>query len=240
MKSWTRTLNLDDAHSLLALAKRGRKCGEWADECHGILPDLSLARRRELIRLVRDGFLEWSSDDRIDDAPFMTVYAQAPAAAQLDLVEIQWALSHPSTLIGVEALVAPLLTKTERAIPLQAVEDLVVRHIDTGSAESLRKTRTVLLGAMEGIGTLSTRGTGQHRALCASRGQPHALGFAYLILRELHERKADGMIRSEAMESSLAVRLTQCGRGHAEKCLELAISRGILAQEGDEVGPAVA
>jgi hypothetical protein len=238
MKSWTRTLNLDDAHSLLALAHSGRKCTEWSNECHNVIPELSLARRRELIRLVRDGFLEWTADDRIEVAPFVRVYEDAPAAAQLDLVEIQWALSHPLTLIGVEKLVAPLLNKTERSIPLQAVEELVSDHVDTGSAESLRKTRTVLLGAMEGIGTITTRGTGQHRALHASRGQPHPLAFAYLLLRDLRERDMDGMMRSEAIESSLGARLTQCGRSHAEKCVEWSIARGVLQQRGDEIATA--
>jgi hypothetical protein len=238
VKSWTRTLNLDDAHSLLALARRGRKCSEWADECHEALPQLSLARRRELIRLLRDGFLEWSADDSLEEAPFLHLYSQAPAAAQLDLVEIQWALSHPLTLIGVEKLVAPRLNKTERAIPIRAVEDLVAHHVETGSAESLRKTRTVLLGAMEGIGALATRGTGQHRALQASRGQPHPMAFAYLVVRELRERDVDGMMRSEALETSLAARLTQCGRAHAESCVEWSLARGVLRQQGDEIGVA--
>lgn len=236
MKSWTRTLNLDDAHSLLALARPGLGCDAWSKACHDMIPDLSMPRRRELIRLVRDGFLEWTKSERIDHGLFLRTYAEAPAAAQLDLVEIQWAMSHPLTLIAVETLVAPALDRRDRAIPLDTVETLVARHIESDSEESLRKTRTVLLGAMEGIGTLVTRGTGQHRSLEAARGTPHALGFGYLVLRELRERGTDAMMISEVVESSLAVRLTQCGRAHAQKCLQWNIDRGVLQERDDEVG----
>ena len=44
-------------------------------------------------------------------------------------------------------------------IPLNDVDSLVSRHLDTSSSESLRKTRTVLLNAMEGMGTIIARGT---------------------------------------------------------------------------------
>ena len=236
MKSWTRTLNLDDAHSLLALAQPGLAYDDWAKACHRALPELSMPRRRELIRIVRDGFLEFKKDDRIAKGLFIRLYAETSADAQLDLVDAQWAMSHPLTLVAVEALVAPALKRTDRSVQLQAVEGLVSRTTDTGSAESLRKTRTVLLGAMEGVGTLTTRGTGQHRSLWASRGTPNPLAFGYLVLRELAERGTDAMMASEVTDSSLPVRLTQCGRAHAEHCLAWSLRKGILAEHGDEIG----
>ena len=89
MKSWTRTLNLDDAHTLLAVAEPGTRVDDWSDICHGLLPELSVARRRELIRILRDGFLDIGTDGRIVSGLFLEQYRDAPAVAQIDLVQIQ-------------------------------------------------------------------------------------------------------------------------------------------------------
>lgn len=237
MKSWTRTLNLDDAHSLLALAEPGLKQKDWVRDCHKALPHLSVARRREVIRILRDGFLEWTRDNCIADALFLRTYSHSPATAQIDLVHHQWALSHDITLLAVEALVGPALLASDDAIQLEQVEDVVAQHIQTDSAESLRKTRTVLLGAMEGIGTIEARGTGQHRSLRGRRGSPHPVAFTYLVLRELQQRGADGMMSSEVRESSLPVRLTQCTPQHAETCIAWGLKAGLLTDRGDEIGP---
>lgn len=234
MKSWTRTLNLDDAHTLLALAEPGRSRSGWTKACHAALDDLSVARRRELVRLLREGFLEWDGN-AIAPGLFLRIYAEAPAMAQLDLVAVQWALSHPISLHAVDELVMPALETGEVDIPLEDVESLVRKHLETDSSESLRKTRTVLLGALEGVGTLVTRGTGQHRSLAASRGAPHAVAYGYLVLRDLRERGLDGMMRAEAVETSLGARLTQCGDDHARECVQSCIERGMLVVDGDEV-----
>ncbi|HMV65271.1 MAG TPA: hypothetical protein PKA64_00375 [Myxococcota bacterium] len=236
MKSWTRTLNLDDAHTLLAVAEPGTRVDDWSDICHGLLPELSVARRRELIRILRDGFLDIGADGRIVSGLFLEQYRDAPAVAQIDLVQIQWALSHPLTLVAVEELVAPALECGEPDIPLDDVEALVEEKLVTSSLESRRKTRTVLLGALEGVGVLVTRGTGQHRTLRASRGAPHPLAFGYLVMRDLAERRLDAMIASEVTESSLPVRLTQCGFGWAEHCLRWNLETGLLTQRDDEIG----
>ena len=220
---------------MLALAEPGRKKADWTAACHEALPELSVARRRELIRLLREGFLDWTADDTIDDGLFLRVYADAPATGQIDLVSVQWALSHDLTLTAVDQLVTPALESGDTVIELQQVEDLVRANLDTDSAESLRKTRTVLLGALEGIGTLATRGTGQHRSLAASRGRPHPIAFGYLVLRDLQQRGVDGMMASEVPENSLGARLTQCGVEHAHLCLRWCLDRGLLVEESDEV-----
>lgn len=236
MKSWTRTLNLDDAHTLLALADPGRSVEDWAEECYDQLPELSMARRRELIRMLRDGFLELDGKQRITDGLFLERYRKAPAIAQVDLVQYQWALSHPLSLIAVERLIEPALQIGEVEIPLDDVEDLVSQHLNTSSEESTRKTRTVLLGALEGIGVLETRGTGQHRGLRASRGAPHPVTFGYLVLRDLQERGLDAMMSSEVPESSLGVRLSLCSLAHARECLKWNLREGVLVEHDDEIG----
>lgn len=235
MKSWTRTLNLDDAHTLLAQAEPGLSLTDWSERCHQNLPVLSQARRRELVRMLRDGFLT-VDDGRISNGLFLRCYSDASARAQFDMVHIQWALSHGLTLLAVRSLVAPALRSGKPEIPLAAVEQLVAGAVDTRSAESLRKSRTVLLGAMEHVGVLETRGTGQHRTLRARRATPHPFAFAYLILRELTERGIDAMMEREALESSLAVQLTLCTVDHATRCLDHAVDSGWLRRDGDEVG----
>ncbi len=235
MKSWTRTLNLDDAHTLLAEAAPGIPLDDWTAACHAALPDLSLARRRELIRLLRDGFLEWNDDGTIEEGTFLRFYGNAPATAQIDLVNTQWALSHPITLQATRQVVEAALERDDTTVTLAEVESLVAKHLDTRSAESLRKTRTVLLGALEGIGTLVTRGTGQHRQLRAARGCPHPLTFGYLAARDLSDRQLDAMMQSEVAESSLGVRLTQCTYEHAQFCTDWCLERQVLVSEGDEV-----
>lgn len=236
MKSWTRTLNLDDAHTLLALAEPGMALSDWSTQSNEALPHLSVPRRRELIRMIRDGFLDIGEDGEILRGLFLTHYESSAAMAQLDLVSAQWALSHPITLIAVEELIAPALQRGELDIPLADVETLVAKHVETNSAESLRKTRTVLLGALEGIGVLTTRGTGQYRSLRASRGEMHPAAFGYLALRDLADRQVDSMMAAELHESSLGTKLTQCTLPYATQCVEWNIARGILEAYEDEIG----
>lgn len=235
MKSWTRTLNLDDAHTLLAMATPGRDVEGWSADCMDALPDLSHPRRRELVRILRDEYLSLDTEGHLVDDLFLHTYRHAPGVAQIDLVRTQWALTHPLPLQAVDALVGPALDSGEPDIPLDDVERFVAAHLDTPSAESRRKTRTVLLGALEGIGVLTTRGTGQHRSLRAARGRPHPVTFAWLIRRELVERGLDGMLRIEAVESSVPARLFRCGHAHASRCLDHAVARGTLWVVGDEV-----
>lgn len=182
MRSWTRTLNLDDAHTLLALAEPGATVEAWTAACHAALPRLSAPRRRELVRIVRDDFLSWE-DGRIELGLFARHYHAAPAMVQVELVNVQWALTHPLPLVAVEALVEPALAAADPEIPLGAVDALVHRTLATRSAASLGKSRTVLLGALEGVGALESSGTGKHRRLFARRGAPDPATCAYLVER---------------------------------------------------------
>ena len=182
MRSWTRTLNLDDAHTLLALAVPGRGVEDWTTACHASLPRLSAARRRELIRMVRDAYLSWE-DGRVEPGMFLTHYTRAPASAQVELVSVQWALTHPLPLLAVERLVEPALQAASPEIPLDAFTRLVGDALQTGSETSLSKSRTVLLGALEGVGALGTSGTGRHRRLFAQRGRPLPETRTYLVAR---------------------------------------------------------
>ncbi|MEZ4321082.1 MAG: hypothetical protein R3F61_26620 [Myxococcota bacterium] len=182
MRSWTRTLNLDDAHTLLALAEPGLSETAWCRSCHASIPHLSAPRRRELIRMVREDFLSWE-DGRVELGLFSRYYVGAPASVQVELVNVQWALTHPLPVVAVAELVEPALASADPEIPLDRVTALVAQRLTTGSQASLGKSRTVLVGALEGVGALRASGTGKHRRLFASRGVPHELTRAYLVAR---------------------------------------------------------
>ena len=236
MKSWTRTLNIDDAHSLLACAESGLTYAEWKSRARSLVEHISADRQRELFRILRDQFLTWNEDGTIADGLFLQYYNHSPASAQIDLLDLQWALSHEISLIALSRLVGPALAATSPNIPLSELDALVAQHVDSKSSESLRKTRTVLLGALEGTGTLTTRGTGQHRSLSAARGTPHPTAFAYLIHLDLLRRGAVDMMASEAVESSLGVRASMCTEDWARHCVGWAIDHGLLAARDDTIG----
>jgi len=182
VRSWTRTLNLDDAHTLLALATPGLALELWTRSCHQSLPRLSPARRRELIRMVRDDFLSWE-DGRVELGLFGQHYSPASASVQVELVAVQWALTHPLPLIAVRELIEPALAARSPEISLSQFTLLVDQSLATSSAASLRKSRAVLLGALEGVGALVGSGTGKHRRLFAHRGNPAAATRRYLTER---------------------------------------------------------
>lgn len=182
MRSWTRTLNLDDAHTLLALTRPGDEEVAWVARAHEALAHQSPPRRRELVRMVREELLDWE-DGCVAPGLFLTHYAAAGASGQVELLDVQWALTHPLPLVAVAELVEPALACAEPAIPLARVDALVEDRLTTRSTASLRKTRTVLVGALEGVGALDTRGTGQHRTLVARRGCPGPEARAYLVAR---------------------------------------------------------
>jgi hypothetical protein len=197
---------------------------------------MSQARRKELVRILKSGFIEIDPQGRVDTSNFLGTYHGSPASAQIDLLAIQWALSHPLSLIASTQLVKKGLDTDNTEIALASVEALVGSHLKTTSKESRRKTRTVLLGALEGIGILETSGTGKNRSLKAKRGEPHPITFAYLLRHDLMQRNERSMMESEALESSLPCQLTQCTREHAISCINWCLEDGSLWSANDEVG----
>jgi len=236
VKSWTRTLNLDDAHSLLAFAEPGLSYQDWRTDASSLIAHLSADRQREIFRILRDQFLDWSSEGLIEDGPFLAAYQRVPASVQIELLNHHWALSHSLSLIVLRQLVAPALEAEKPDIELADLDRIVAAQVDSGSTQSLRKTRTVLLGALEATGTIIGRGTGQHRSLRAARTEPHPLVYTYLVRRDLRQRATDAMMRSEAIETCLAAEATLCERAWAKHCIAWAVERGHLTEGGDSVG----
>jgi hypothetical protein len=236
VKSWTRTLNRDDAHDLLGCAEPGIAFADWRTAASPRIAHLSPDRQREIFRILRNQFLTWTEDQRIAEGLFLGRYHRLPASVQIQLLDVHWALSHPISLIAIRALLIPAVESNQLDIPLADLDALVAKHVESVSSESLRKTRTVLLGALEETGALLGRGTGQHRTLQARRTRPHPMVFSYLILRELEHRGADAMMRSEAIETSEAVQATLCPEDWAAYCVSWAVERQELRAHDDEIG----
>jgi len=232
MKSWTRTLNLDDAHTLLAISRPGMTRKQWEKVANKALGDsLSKARKNELTHLIRENFLDWE-DGRLQANLFLAVYDQAPAEVQQELVDLHWALSHPISLVAADWL-GTVLETGDPEVTLDQVDDLVAENLDTESKQSQRKTRTILLKALENVGVMDNMGTGRHRQLKASRGAPSPLAFTYVLLRELAEsgpRNVDTLAAE-----SWASRLTQCGVGHANRCIGWAIHANLVDQIDNDI-----
>jgi hypothetical protein len=241
MKSWTRTLNLADAHTLLALAEPGLERFVWESRCHEALAERKLVRAREtgLIRLVRETFLAFDEDSTIIENLFLRLYQNPGTSAlgQQDLVRLAWALSNPVTKLAVGRLVLPALSRDGQAITLAAIDAFVADVVETKAPDALRKTRTTLLSALEGIGVVETKGTGRHRQVKATLAEPHPIVFTYLLLSDLAERGGDTLEVVEALGSNLATRTVPCHVGHAYECLGWALKNGLLiAINNDEIG----
>jgi len=237
MKSWTRTLTLADAHSLLVLAQPRMSRSDWERACYKALAHIkSRPRQTDQIRLARENFLVFTGDSRIDGRGlFLRMYRKASAAGQEGLVRVAWALSHDITAKAVEELVAPALASGDQDIPLMRVDKFVKKHAGTEAADALRKTRTTLLDALSGLGCVETRGTGRHRSITATQGHPDATVFSYLILRELDETNRDAMSTTDATTTAQAVQLTQCNMGHAFVCIGAALQTGSLIALDNEI-----
>ena len=235
MKSWTRTLNFDDAHNLLACAVPGLTFDAWRAEASPLIEHLSQARKREIFRILRDQFLDWSADGRIENGLFLRSYMDVPASVQIQMLHQHWALSHDITLLVLRDLASDAVASETTDIALADLDAVVARYVDSTSAESLRKTRTVLLGALEATGTIVGRGTGQHRTLRAARTRPHPLVYAYLVQRELYQRGTDAMMESEAIETSLGSRATLCPTDWARYCVAWAVEHGKLVAADDSI-----
>ena len=238
MKSWTRTLNLDDTHTLLAQSIVGISLEEWTSSCHAALPHLSVERRRELIRMIRGEFLTWTEQETIANGLFIRLYHSANAMDQIDMVHHLWATSHPLSLKTATAFITPILKNAnvlDPEISLEQLDQFVAKTIDSKSKESLRKSRTVLINALESIGVLSINGTGKNRVIRATRGAPSNIAFTYLLISWMTARGDDAIMAMEAIDSSLPVLLTGCSHTHARAALAWANTNNHLTLQSDEV-----
>lgn len=239
MRSWTRTLNLDDAHIMLRLAVPGTTRRDWEISATSMLVDadrdkpLTEARLNDLLRIIRVSFLSWEGTGRdavITENLFLRMYHSdhATPSFQEELVDIQWALYSEVARVAITNIIIPHLDVGDGEVDLATVDAFCHDTVDTDAPDSLRKTRTVLIKALERAGVMRTSGTGRYRRLWAQRGEPHPMTFAYLLLLGMEEKGQESISYQEAVSDNFGMFFTQCDVTHAFTCVSWALQNGIL------------
>ena len=237
LTSWTRTLNEDDALLLLEEAEPGVSLEEWTERGHEVLPQPSRARRRELIRLVRDHLLDWS-DDTIADTRWLTLMGRLSPGARVQLLHGRYLFDHPWILRAHAELIDPRLQASE--VPLAPRDadrissdewvEFITQTCKPGTGpESIKKTRSVLMRNLVRLGVIAREGERGEDAR-VRRSTPDGRVFGWLIGHELRTRGLGEGGLSWALSQSRAAVLLRPTKAYAERCVEEAISAGLLRQ----------
>lgn len=233
LTSWTRTLNEDDALTLLDAAHPGSSVEAWAELGDLILPQASPARRRELIRIVRDELLD-SRDGVIVDSAWLRLFQGGSPHRRLGLLYGRLWRNRPLVLRALEALVHPALAVAERPLAPRDADVISAQDWDRFLRETLRpdvpheafvKTRSTLQGALRDVGVLEISG-GRARTLRVRHGRPDPLAFAWVLARELLDRGE--LAEAWAGRRAFAARLFAPKPDYAAICIDAGVNAGLL------------
>ncbi len=237
LTSWTRTLNEDDAQTLLDAARPGLEIEAWRELGHAVLPQPSRARRNDQLRLVRDRLLD--HDDRvIQPSRFLDLFQQGSPLRRATLLHGRYLWHQPLVHRALDNLLVPAIERADR--PLAPHDAAVIPSEDWDRAlrawlrsdipvEALRKTRTTLQKALASAGVLAIEGN-TTRTTTARHGRPDPLGFAWLLAYQLHVQGLDEVDEPWAHRESFAARLFAPDVGYAATCIQAGIDAGLLRQ----------
>lgn len=233
LTSWTRTLNEDDALTLLDNAYAGMSIDDWTDLADRLLPQAGAARRRELIRMVRDELLD-VRDDAVVASAWLRLFQDGNPHRRVGLLYGRLWRNRPLVLRALDELVHPALERADRPLPPYDADliepdawDRFVRAAlrpDVPS-EAFAKTRSTLQGALRSVGVLEISGN-QGRTCRVRHGRPDPLAFAWVVARELTERPEQP--DSWATRESFAARLFAPRPDYAATCLDAGVAAGLL------------
>jgi hypothetical protein len=233
LTSWTRTLNEEDALTLIDAALPGTPVEEWAALADRILPQASSARRRELIRIVREELLD-SRDGTIVGSAWLRLFQEGSPHRRRGLLYGRLWQSRPLVLRALDELVHPALERVDRPLAphdadliegeawdrfLHACLRPPIRH------EAFVKTRSTLQGALRDVGVLEITGN-RERTLRVRHGRPDPQAFAWVVGRELLERGEES--ETWAAHASFAARLFAPKADYAATCVDAGVSAGLL------------
>ena len=236
LQTWTRTLNEDDALRLLDEAEPGLTLGEWSERGHERLPQAGRDRRTELIRLVRDRLIDWNPDQTVADTRWLALARSAPPGARLDLLHGRYLFDHPWILRAHAELITPHLAASEAAladrdadlIPHATWAAFVAATAADGTGPTaLEKTRSVLLRNLERLGVIRREGPRSEHARVV-RGLPAPVAFGWLVAYELRVHGMSEATVRWATRSSRAALLFRPEEPYADRCLDGAITAGLL------------
>lgn len=233
LTSWTRTLNEDDALTLVEAAQGGTSLADWGELADRLLPQAGAPRRRELIRMVRDELLD-IRDGAIVASAWLRLFQDGSPHRRLGLLYGRLWRNRPMVLRALDELVLPALALADR--PLAPHDSDVVapeawdRLIRTSlrpdvPSEAFAKTRSTLQGALRAVGVLEISGN-QARTCRVRHGRPDPLAFAWVVAHELRDRGESS--EGWAARESFAARLFAPRPDYATTCLDAGVDAGLL------------
>lgn len=233
LTSWTRTLNTEDALTLLDSAHAGTTVADWAEFGDRLLPQAGPARRRELIRIVRDELLD-SSDGVIVESAWLKLLQNGSPHRRAGLLYGRLWRNRPLLQRALHTLVQPALERTDRPLAphdsdlieadawdrfLRAVLRPDVPH------EAFVKTRSTVQGALRDVGVLDIAGN-RERSTRVRHGRPDPLAFCWVLARELGELGEQS--ETWAARDSFAALLFAPKADYAATCVDAGVAAGLL------------
>lgn len=243
LESWTRTLNEDDALTLVDLARPGLPLDAWTEDAHDALPQAGRDRRTETIRLVRERLLDW---DAAPDGEPPTVAAtdwlrlmhDGAPYARVELLWGRYLFDQAWVRRAIEHLVAPALAAADTPlsprdadrIDLDRWTDFVDAHLRPDAGDASRpKTRQQIQRALSRLGVLEIEDprAGLTRAVHA---RPAPVVFGWLLAHEMRLTRRTELDLEHAAARSATARLFLPARAYARRCLDEAVALGVLRQ----------
>jgi hypothetical protein len=233
LTSWTRTLNEEDALSLLDSASAGMSVVDWVELGHRLLPQASQVRRRELIHIVQEELLD-CRDGVIVQSAFLRLFQEGSPHRRLGLLYGRLWRNRPLVLRALEQVIHPILERTDRPLAPHDSNLLEADDWDLFLRSSLRpdvpgeayaKTRNTLLGALRVVGVLEISAN-RERVFRVCHGRPDPIAFAWVLGRELGER--GDASEAWAIRDSFATRLFAPRPDYAAACVDAGVSANLL------------
>lgn len=235
--SWTRTLNEEDAITLLLDTVPGESLSGWQARAHADLPQANRARRNDTIRIVRESLLDLR-DDTILRSTWLRLFHEGNPHRRRNLLYGRLHARRPWIVRAVDQLVLPHLSRADEPLaPHDA--DLVTpdewaaffaANLDPRTpSEATKKTRSIVPRNLANLGALSISAS-TTRETRVRHTEPDPSAFGWLLWHELTTEGRTEAPESWAVTDSLAARLFATRRAYAERCVENAVASGLLTR----------
>jgi hypothetical protein len=234
LPSWTRTLNEAEALTLLDHARPGLALEQWAREGHDLLPQASLPRRRELIRIVREDLLDHDGTTIVDSLYGRLLRGGSPHRRR-GLLYGRLLARRPLIAPALSALVLPALARVDAPLAASDADIIPGRDWDAWlygvlrpgiPDEAFKKTRSTLQTALADAGVVSISGS-TTRVVRVRHGEPDGAAWAWVLAAELASSTRETS-DTEAVRVSFAARLFGTRPEYGASCIEAGISEGVL------------
>ncbi len=234
LPSWTRTLNEPEAGTLLDAAVPGESVDAWAALTDGLLPQASVPRRRELIRIVREDLLDHTASV-IDDTAFLSIFRGGTAHRRKGLLWGRLLSRRPLVEPVLEALVLPALRASDTplaphdadVVPSEAWDSWLYAVLRPGiPSEAFKKTRSTLQTALASAGVLQFEAN-RARTTHVIHAEPDPVAWSWIVADEL-ARGGGENDESWALRGSFAARLFGTRHEYGMACIEAGIGAGLL------------